>query len=108
MVARQLRHAGWTLFVGLTTLTALPSSAWCEEALPDEAKLLKARGMLALCGIVIIAIAMIAILRLFTHSIRRRWKRAPTASRMSPLQWQARRWRESQRKNSGAGESRDS
>lgn len=96
MVSSLISSPVWSLgTVGVTLLAQAPAPA------EHPAELIRARGMMAIWGLIILGLMMIVLLRLYTHSIRRRWKKPNGPSRMSPLQWQARRWRETWRKTQG-------
>jgi hypothetical protein len=75
---------------------------------PERVRLLRAQGSLALTILVIVMVGLIALLRIYTRSIRRRWRTPVSGSRMHPLQWQARRWREEFRKRSTPTSNSDS
>lgn len=94
----------------LTVLAALMNGrlAMAQEVAGQPAEVVRAKGMMALWGIIILGIAMLAFLRIYTYSVRRRWQRPVKPSRMSPLQWEARRWRESWRNRAKPKESSDS
>ncbi|MBL8827296.1 MAG: hypothetical protein JNM18_09940 [Planctomycetaceae bacterium] len=79
----------------ITLLAQVPESA------DKPVELIRARGMMAIWGLIILGLMMIVLLRLYTHAIRRRWKKPTGPSRMGPMQWQARRWRETWRKTGG-------
>jgi hypothetical protein len=90
------------LAAGVCAVVPVTVQAQATDEKPPE--LLRARGMLAITGLIILGIMMIVLLRLYTHAIRRRWKKAEGGSRMSPSQWQARRWRETWHKTKGQNE----
>ena len=74
----------------------------------ERVRLLRAQGTLALTILAIVLLGSIGLIRIYTRSVRRRWRTPATASRMHPWQWQARRWREQWRKPSTPSSSNDS
>lgn len=79
---------------GLVQLRLIDVCAAADEPAEKPVEVIRAHGMMAIWGLIILGLMMLIFLRLYTHMIRRRWRQTTKASRMSPQQWQARRWRE--------------
>lgn len=88
-----MKHAvQHTLTPLVLCLVATPALA--EPLAAQGPELARARAGLIVLGILVMFIGVLALIRLYSWRLKRRLRQPMQPSRMSPNQWQARRWRD--------------